>query len=97
MTQLPLDLPLNLSDDREARVRVWLWCAHLMSVEATPFEYPENRARLTAEETAANWDKADELREAGDRFAAKAEEVNGGPLADDAWGKAMDAFDGTSK
>jgi hypothetical protein len=82
---------------REQRVNVWLWCAHLMGVEATPFEYPENRAQLTEEERTANWSKVDELRAAGDRFYAKAEEVNGGPLDDDAWCKAMDAFDGAIK
>ena len=87
-------LALDFTSPNADHVNVWLWCAHLMSVEAAPFEYPENGAMLTEEEIAANWAKVGELRAAGDRFAAKAVEVNGGPLGENAWSLAMDAFDG---
>lgn len=89
MTQLPLDF----DSERTRKVNVWLWCARLMRAEASPFEYPEKPV-LNPEEREANFARAEELHAVGDRFYAKAVEVAGGQLDDDAWERAMDAFDG---
>jgi hypothetical protein len=76
--------------EREARAHVWLWCAYLMRVEATPFEYPD-RPEHDPVKRAANFAEAERLNEAGDRFRAKAIEVAGGEI-EGMWGRAMDRF-----
>ena len=71
---------------RERRARVWVWCAHLMRVEADAIFY--HRDVL---ERVRRSDELDMLAEAADAFAAKADEVSPG-YTDRAWGEAHDAF-----
>lgn len=96
MTQLTLDFgaPLPAPTGREKHARVWLWCAHLMSVEADAIRYSDAFAMDLNGERARRADELAMLDAAGDRFVAKADEVGGPDFHRRAWRDALIEFSG---
>ena len=92
MTQLPLNFDAPARNEKHARV--WLWCAHLMSVEADAIRYSDAFAMDRNGERAARAEELAMLDDAGDRFVAKADEVGGEGYSRRAWRAAMVEFSG---
>ena len=90
----PFQLALDFTGapSRKERVRIWLWCSYLARVEANEVGYacppPEGEERERRNE------QLGKLEAASARFYAKAEEVAGEPLSNDAWIEALDALGG---
>ena len=87
MTQLPIDFEAAIKGAaaRCERARVWLWLSHLARTDADAIAYawprPEgSEGEMNAADAAAQ------------RFFAKACEVAGGELPEEAWRLAFDAF-----
>ena len=69
----------------DTRVRTWLWLSYLTMTECDALAYAYPRIKGSEQEI-------EMLRAASDRFYAKAREVAGGELSEDAWREAVDAL-----
>ncbi len=87
MTQLAIDF--DSATGNPEHVKVWLWLAHMMRVEADAAE-----GRNVWPPVEPDYEAADACERAGERFYAKAAEVNGARITDEQWRAALVEFSG---